>query len=115
MAQLDRILAQIFPDPGGVVVQDKVLGFRPGEKRRVVRVEVFGGGQAGTSVVTIGPVGALGTKNDDWRSSRPGGLGSDVVDVRRVVGALRPNGFMDTGVSFFGKNLPAEQKAASEA
>jgi hypothetical protein len=29
--------------------------------------------------------------------------------------ALRPNSFMDTGVSFVGKNLPAEPNAASEA
>jgi hypothetical protein len=29
--------------------------------------------------------------------------------------ALRPKGFMDTDVAFFGKSLPAEQNAASEA
>lgn len=79
MEQLDRILAQTFPDADSVVVQDKFLGFRPRANQHVLLVEVFGGERAGTYVVKIGPATKLEKEIAGWNSCRPIGLRSDLV------------------------------------
>jgi hypothetical protein len=91
--QLDRTLAQTQPYAGSVFVHDKLLGFRPREKQHVSLVEVFGGEQAGTSVVKIGPIAALDKEIDGWKRCRTDGLRSDLVDVRRREGGAPPQRF----------------------